>query len=72
MAVRVGLFFLKGEGLLVGGHQLVALQHQRLLKLFLRLGLQQFLAEGDIGKKRGEGPSQLNGRLGAFLGGGAE
>lgn len=70
MAARVGLFLVEGNGLLVGSHQLVALQHQCLLELLLRLGLQQLLAKGDVGEERGEGPAQLHRRLGAFLGGG--
>lgn len=38
VAVRVGLLLFEGGRLLVGVHQMVALVHQCLLKLFLRLG----------------------------------
>lgn len=67
VAAGVGLLLAQGGGLLVGGSQLVPLEHQRLLELLLRLGLQQLLPEGDVGEERGERPAQLHGRLGAFL-----
>lgn len=57
----------QGSGLLVGCRQLVPLEHQSLLELLLRLCLQQLLPEGDIREERGERPSQLHRRLGAFL-----
>lgn len=67
VAAGVGLLLPQSRGLLVGGRQLVPLEHQRLLKLLLRLGLQQLLPEGDVGEERGERPAQLHRRLGAFL-----
>lgn len=67
MAARVGLLLPQSRGLLVGRRQLVPLEHQRLLKLLLRLGLQQLLPEGDVREEGGERPAQLHRRLGAFL-----
>lgn len=67
MTAGVGLLLAQGGGLLVGCCQLVPLEHQSLLKLLLRLCLQQLLPEGDIREERGEGPAQLHRRLGAFL-----
>lgn len=67
VAAGVGLLLAQGGGLLVGGGQLMPLEHQRLLELLLRLGLQQLLPEGDVGEESSERPAQLHGRLGAFL-----
>lgn len=67
VAARVGLLLPQSRGLLVGCRQLVPLEHQRLLKLLLRLGLQQLLPEGDVREEGGERPAQLHRRLGAFL-----
>jgi len=62
-----GLLLPQSDGRLVGCRQLVPLEHQRLLKLLLRLRLQQRLPEGDVREEGGERPAQLYRRLGAFL-----
>lgn len=67
VAAGVGLLLPQSSGLLVGCSQLVPLEHQRLLKLLLRLRLQQLLPEGDVGEESGERPAQLHRCLGAFL-----
>lgn len=67
MTAGVGLLLPQGGGLLVGRCQLVPLEHQRLLKLLLRLRLQQLLPEGDVREEGGECPAQLHRSLGAFL-----
>lgn len=48
--------------------EMLPLCHQLLLKLLLRLGVQQLLPEGNVGEHSGKRPAQLDGRLGAFLG----
>lgn len=63
----VNLLLPQNGGLLVGCCQLVPLEHQRLLKLLLRLCLQQLLPEGDVREQGGERPAQLHRRLGTFL-----
>lgn len=67
VAAGVGLLLPQSGGLLVGRCQLVPLEHQRLLKLLLRLRLQQLLPEGDVREQGGERPAQLHRCLGAFL-----
>lgn len=67
VSAGVGLLLAQGGGLLVGRRQLVALEHQRLLELLLRFGLQKLLAEGDVREERGERPAQFHRRLGALL-----
>lgn len=57
----------QSDGLLVGRCELVPLEHQSLLKLLLRLCLQQLLPEGDVREKGAKRPAQLHRRLGAFL-----
>lgn len=47
--------------------EMLPLCHQLLLKLLLRLGVQELLPEGDVGEHGGKRPAQLNGRLGTFL-----
>lgn len=67
VSAGVGLLLPQSGGLLVGCRQLVALEHQRLLKLLLRLRLQQLLPEGDVREEGGECPAKLHRCLGAFL-----
>lgn len=54
-------------GPLDGRGEMLPLCHQLLLELLLRLGVQEFLPEGDVGEHGGKRPAQLNGRFGAFL-----
>lgn len=49
------------------GEQL-SLMYQGLLEFFLRAGLQELLAEGDVQEHGGERAPHLGRRLGAFLG----
>lgn len=67
VAARVRLLLSQSGGLLVGCRQLVPLEQQRLLKLLLRLRLQQLLPEGDVGEEGGKRPAQLHRRLRTFL-----
>lgn len=70
MTAGVGLLLPQSGGLLVGRRELMPLEHQCLLKLLLRLRLQQLLPEGNVREEGGERPAELHRCLGAFLRGG--
>lgn len=53
--------------LLVDYRELVSLADQLLLELFLALGLQKLLSEGNVGEHCSKCPTELDGCLGAFL-----
>lgn len=66
IAVRVSLL-LHICRLLIGCCELVPLHHQGFFELFLGLGLQKLLPEGDVREHGGESSAKLHCGLGAFL-----
>ena len=64
---RIRVLHFLHNWLLMDESELVSLADQLLLELFLALGLQKLLSEGNVGEHRSKCSTEFNGCLGAFL-----